>query len=83
MATTGPDGKPPIDDEAHLRTLGDMLLDLHEAERLLQAVHRRAIALGDDDVIEFLDSELFWKLRGAGDHLREHFDLERVHGGQM
>jgi hypothetical protein len=29
------------------------------------------------------DGELFWKLREVGDHLREHFDLERVHGGHM
>jgi hypothetical protein len=73
----------PVPDEAQLRTLGAMLVDLHEAERLLHGVHQRAIALGADDIIEYLDSEFFWKLRGAGDHLRAHFDLERVHGGQM
>jgi len=60
-----------------------MLVDLNEAERLLARVHGQAVALGDDDVAQCLDSELFWKLRTAGDALREHFDLERVHGGQM
>jgi hypothetical protein len=60
-----------------------MLVDLNEAERLLSRVHQRAVALDDDDVAQALDSELFWKLRTAGDLLREHFDLERVHGGQM
>jgi hypothetical protein len=60
-----------------------MLVDLNEAERLLHAVHARAVALGDYEMLEFLDSELFWKLRGAGNRLREHFDLERVHGGHM
>jgi hypothetical protein len=73
----------PIDDQAELQLLGEMLMDFNEAERLLDRVHRRAIALGDDEIIAFLDSEFFWKLRSAGDHLREHFDLERVHGGQM
>jgi hypothetical protein len=60
-----------------------MLIDLNEAERLLTRVHKQAIALGDDDIVQHLDSELFWKLRAAGDELRDHFDLERVHGGQM
>ena len=73
----------PVHDEAELRLLGEMLVDLNEAERLLTRIHQRAIALGDDDIVHFLDSELFWKLRSAGDQLREHFDLERVHGGQM
>lgn len=72
-----------IRDEEELRSLGQMLVDLNEAERLLAAVHRQALTLGDDDIIRFLDSEVFWKLRAAGDHLREHFDMERVHGGQM
>lgn len=72
-----------IQSEAELRSLGQMLVDLNEAERLLTAVHRRAIGLGDDEIIRFLDSEVFWKLRAAGDHLREHFDMERVHGGHM
>jgi hypothetical protein len=73
----------PIDSEEELRQVGEMLVDLNEAERLLTAIHRRAIALGDDDIIRFLDSELFWKVRSAGDHLRDVFDMERVHGGQM
>jgi hypothetical protein len=72
-----------IDTEDELRALGDMLLDLNEAERLLTAVHHRAIAAGEDEIIRYLDSELFWRLRAAGDLLREHFDMERVHGGQM
>jgi hypothetical protein len=72
-----------IETEDELRELGDMLIDLNEAERLLSAVHRRAIAAGEDDITRFLDSELFWKLRAAGDLLREHFDLERIHGGHM
>ncbi|HEX2035000.1 MAG TPA: hypothetical protein VHS99_12515 [Chloroflexota bacterium] len=72
-----------IDDAEELRLVGQMLVDLQEAERLLIAVHRSAISLGDDDIIHLLDSELFWKLRAAGDQLREHFDLERIHGGQM
>ncbi len=72
-----------IDTEDELRALGDMLIDLNEAERLLTAVHRRAIAVGEDEVLRHLDSELFWKLGAAGDLLREHFDMERVHGGQM
>jgi hypothetical protein len=75
--------RQPIDDEAQLRLLGEMLVDFNEAERLLGRVHRLALTLGDDEIIGFLDSEFFWKLRSAGDHLREHFDLERVHGGQM
>ena len=60
-----------------------MLVDLNDAERLLTAIHRAAIAHGEDDVLRYLDSELFWKLRAAGDVLREHFDMERVRGGQM
>jgi hypothetical protein len=72
-----------VESEEHLRALGEMLIDLNEAERLLSRVHRRAIALGDDEIIRFLDGEVFWKLRAAGDQLREHFDLERVHGGHM
>ncbi len=75
--------RPPIDDIGHLQALGQMLIDLNEAERLLTRVHKQAIALGDDDIVQHLDSELFWKLRAAGDELRDHFDLERVHGGQM
>jgi hypothetical protein len=31
-------------------------------------------------VIEHLDSELFWKVRVAGDHLRELLDVDRVRG---
>ncbi|MGH2370542.1 MAG: hypothetical protein ACRDI2_20385 [Chloroflexota bacterium] len=75
--------RPKIDDQEHLRIVGEMLVDLNEAERLLTLIHTRAIALGDDDIIHLLDSELFWKLRTAGDQLREHFDMERVHGGDM
>ena len=66
-----------------LRALGQMLVDLNEAERRLTDVHRQAVAHGEEDVLRYLDSELFWKLRAAGDVLREHFDMERVHGGQM
>jgi hypothetical protein len=32
-------------------------------------------------MLEHLDSELFWKVRAAGDHLRDILDVERVHGG--
>jgi hypothetical protein len=73
----------PISSEAELRSLGEMLSNLMDAERLLTSVHCLAITIGDDEVLHFLDSELFWKLRAAGDVLREHFDMERVHGGQM
>ena len=66
-----------------MRALGQMLVDLNDAERLLTRIHRAAIDHGEDDVLRYLDSELFWKLRAAGDVLREHFDMERVHGGQM
>jgi hypothetical protein len=83
MESSGPRPRPRIDDEAHLRALGEMLVDLNEAERLLSRVHRHAVALGDDEIVDYLDSELFWKLRSAGDQLRHHFDMERVHGGQM
>jgi len=72
-----------IDSEEELRTLGQMLVDLNEAERLLTSIHHQALTLGDEDIIHFLDSELFWKLRAVGDQLRQHFDMERVHGGQM
>jgi hypothetical protein len=75
--------RPPIHSVEHLRALGEMLVDLNEAERLLSRVHRQAVALSDDEIAQALDSELFWKLRTAGDLLREHFDMERVHGGQM
>lgn len=73
----------PIESEAELRALGQMLVDLNAAERLLTSIHRQAIASGEEEVLHYLDSELFWKLRAAGDVLREHFDMERVHGGQM
>jgi hypothetical protein len=72
-----------LSSEDEVRALGQMLVDLNEAERLLTTIHRSAIAHGEDDVLRYLDSELFWKLRAAGDVLREHFDMERVHGGQM
>lgn len=75
-----PGQRPRIDDDEHLRVVGEMLTDLMEAERLLHRVHRHALDLGDDDIVRFLDSELFWKLRSAGDELRDHFDMERVHG---
>ncbi len=75
--------RKPINDEAELQIVSQMLADLNEAERLLSHVHRRAVALGDMDLIHVLDSELFWKLRAAGDYLREHFDLERIYGGEM
>jgi hypothetical protein len=74
---------PPVDDEEQLRQLGEMLVDLNEAERLLTRVHRLAVALGEDEVVHALDGELFWKLRAAGDRLRGTFDLERVYGGHM
>ena len=73
--------RAPIDDEEQLRQVGEMLVDIMEAERLLTRIHRTAVSLGDHDIVEHLDSEFFWKLRSAGDHLRDHFDLERVHGG--
>jgi hypothetical protein len=72
-----------IDTEEQVRALGQMLVDLNEAERLLTRIHRQAISSGEDDVLRYLDSEVFWKLRAAGDVLREHFDMERVHGGHM
>jgi hypothetical protein len=75
--------RPPIEDEEHLRRLGQMLVDLNEAERLLTRIQRQAVDLGDDDLVQLLDGELFWKLREVGDQLREHFDLQRVHGGHM
>jgi hypothetical protein len=75
--------RPPIDDVEQLRRLGEMLVDLNEAERLLTRVHRLAVELGEDDVVHVLDGELFWKLRAAGDQLRDTFDMERVHGGHM
>jgi len=78
-----PPSRRSIDDEDELRAIGQMLLDLNEAERLLTRVHRQAVDLGDDDLVHLLDGELFWKLRAAGDQLREHFDMERVHGGNM
>jgi len=76
-------GRTPIDDEEQLRRLGEMLIDLNEAERLLMRVHRMAVDLGEDELVHVLDGELFWKLRAAGDRLRDTFDMERVHGGQM
>ena len=72
-----------IDSEDELRALGQMLVDLNQAERLLTSINHKALILGDEAIIHFLDSELFWKLRAAGDQLRQHFDMERVHGGQM
>jgi hypothetical protein len=76
-------GRAPIDDEEQLRRLGEMLVALNEAERLLTRVHRLAVELGEDELVHVLDGELFWKLRAAGDQLRETFDMERVHGGHM
>ena len=61
-----PPPRPPIDDEEHLRRLGQMLVDLNEAERLLTRIQRQAIDLGDDDLVHLLDGELFWKLREVG-----------------
>jgi hypothetical protein len=81
--TMSESSRRPIDDPEELRALGEMLVDLNEADRLLTRIHKQAIALGDDDIVHLLDSELFWKLRAAGDHLREHFDMERSHGGHM
>ena len=83
MTKASTEGRQTGPGEAQLRTLGAMLVDLSEAERLLHTVHAHAVGLGDYELLEFLDSEFFWKLRGAGDRLREHFDLEREHGGQM
>lgn len=77
-----PQGRP-IDSEEELRHLGEMLVDLSQAERLLTSVHQRAVALGYDDIARHLDSELFWKLGSASDFLRDLFDMERVHGGHM
>ena len=79
----GPRPRRTIDTEDQVRALGQMLIDLNEAERLLTSIHKQAIASGEDDVLRYLDSEVFWKLRAAGDVLREHFDMERVHGGHM
>jgi hypothetical protein len=75
--------RTPIDDVEQLRRLGEMLVALNEAERLLTRVHRLAVELGEDEVVHALDGELFWKLRAAGDQLRDTFDMERVHGGHM
>ena len=82
MRDPNPD-RTPIDDVEQLRRLGEMLVALNEAERLLTRVHRLAVELGEDEVVHALDGELFWKLRAAGDQLRDTFDLERVHGGHM
>jgi hypothetical protein len=75
--------RTPIDDVEQLRRLGEMLVALNEAERLLTRVHRLAVELGEDEVVHALDGELFWKLRAAGDQLRDTFDMGRVHGGHM
>ena len=83
MSPDGGNRRRTIDTEAQMRALGQMLQDLNEAERLLTSIHKKAIANGEDDVLRYLDSEVFWKLRAAGDVLREHFDMERVHGGHM
>ena len=63
--------RPPIDDVEQLRRLGEMLVDLNEAERLLTRIQRLAMELGEDDLVHVLDGELFWKLRELGDQLRD------------
>ena len=64
--TMPPPPRPPIDDEGTCGRLGQMLVDLNEAERLLTRIQRQAIDLGDDDLVHLLDGELFWKLREGG-----------------
>ena len=69
-----------MDTGQHAEAVAAMLADLEEAERLLTALHGKAMELGDDEIIEFLDSELFWKLQAAGNHLRERFGVEQIYG---
>ena len=71
----------PLDDPEVYRALGDMLIAITEAEKLLGRVHTLAVGIGAYGMLEHLDSELFWKVRAAGDHLRDILDVERVHGG--
>jgi hypothetical protein len=70
----------PVDDPEVYRQIGEMLVLLNEAEALLARVHTIAVDRGALSVIEHLDSELFWKVRVAGDHLRELLDVDRVRG---
>lgn len=73
----------PVDDIEIYRSIGDMLVALNEAEQALTRVHGIAVTLGAFSVLEHLDSDLFWKVRVAGDHLRELLDADRVRGGYM
>lgn len=70
----------PVDDPEVYRQIGEMLVSLSDAEEALARVHAIAVRLGAMSVIEHLDSELFWKVRVAGDHLRDLLDIERVRG---
>lgn len=70
----------PVDDPEVYRQIGEMLVSLNEAEKSLARVHSIAVSLGALSVIEHLDSDLFWKVRVAGDHLRELLDVDRVRG---
>ena len=67
----------PVDDPEVYRQIGEMLVSLNEAEKSLARVHSIAVSLGALSVIEHLDSDLFWKVRVAGDHLREADTLSR------
>ncbi len=73
----------PVDDVEVYRQIGEMLVSLNEAEAALARVHGIAVRLGAFSVIEHLDSDLFWKVRVAGDYLRDLLDVERVHGGGL
>lgn len=64
----------------HVQTMAAMLAELEEAERLLISMHTKAVELGDDEIIEYLDSELFWKLQAAGNQLRERFGMGQIYG---
>ena len=70
----------PVDDLEVYRQIGEMLVSLNEAEKSLARVHAIAVNLGALSVIEHLDSDLFWKVRVAGDHLRDLLDVDRVRG---
>ena len=55
-------------------------MDTDQHAEAVTALHTKALELGDDEIIEFLDSELFWKLQAAGNHLRERFGVEQIYG---
>ena len=66
--------------ERLLELEAEAFLSLCGEEKSLARVHSIAVSLGALSVIEHLDSDLFWKVRIAGDHLRELLDVDRVRG---